>query len=130
MRDTHHSLVTLINNVGRFISTICEPGQAVHNYPKEVITAVSEFCRYVNIPPSVLNFSPSYGASRLEKVEKIATKIRSSSKLRRYVLQPDDQRAILECNDAIKLALQTLGVSTSRLHSTSQASYARRYALV
>jgi hypothetical protein len=45
------------------------------------------------------------------RIETLAKKIRRRKLLRRYVLEPDDRRVILDCNDAIRLALQSLGVS-------------------
>lgn len=110
MRDTHHSLVTLINNASLFITSICNHHQLAHvRYPQAVNDGIQEFCRYVARDSGPARWY--LGCVRqLERIEGIARKIKASSKLHRYILQPDDQRVIIDCNDAIILALHKLGV--------------------
>ncbi|KAF5359186.1 hypothetical protein D9756_003430 [Leucocoprinus leucothites] len=92
MHDTDRSLTILIHNVSRFIKTICDQERPAQTYPKAVTDAIQEF------------------SVQLQKIEGIARRLGKKKMWRRCILEPEDRRVILDCNDAIKLALHSLGI--------------------
>ncbi|KAF9449508.1 hypothetical protein P691DRAFT_703046 [Macrolepiota fuliginosa MF-IS2] len=93
MRDTHHDLVNVLNNASQFVFSIGNQDKPAQGpYPKAVVDAIERFCK------------------QMEKIELIALKIKESSTVRRYMLQPDDQHTINDCNNAMNFALQQLGI--------------------
>jgi len=112
-RVTDDTLVVLIINIGRFVKTICSQDQPVKTYPQPMIDAIDQFTVYVSCQSSH-PFGSSSGSSQLQKVENVARRLGKRKWLRRCQLEPGDRRIIVDCNDAIQLALHSLSVGLPR----------------
>jgi len=113
MRAADYTLIVLIINIGRFVKTICSQDQSIRTYPQPMIDAVEQFIAYV-FRQSFPTFWLLTGISQLHKIENVARRLGKKKWLRRCLLEPEDRRIIIDCNDAIKLALHSLGVGPTQ----------------
>lgn len=59
-------------------------------------------------------------ARQLEKIERIAQKLKLTPSSHRLTLDPDDIRATIDCNNVMESALSNLAVGSSLVDQVSQ----------